>query len=72
MAPLLLQWIPQVRPGFVRREAFAGLGHQWTKPNDIFSILLILGGDIVQRALAQLVSPRSYFTPVAFSFGWGA
>lgn len=40
---------------------------QWTNPGDAFSILLILGGDIVGLALAQLAG--SSFTPVAFSFG---
>ncbi|KAH7304229.1 hypothetical protein B0I35DRAFT_414522 [Stachybotrys elegans] len=43
---------------------------QWTDPSDIFSVLLILGGDVVARALAQLTG--SSFTPVAFSFGWVA
>lgn len=72
MAPLIPQWISQVKPGLLRREAFAGMSQQWTKPNDIFSVLLILGGDIVQHALAQLVGSRSHITPVAFSFGWVA
>jgi hypothetical protein len=40
---------------------------QWTCPTDVFSVLLILGGDVVARALAQLVGSR--VTPVAFSFG---
>ncbi|KAI1453934.1 hypothetical protein F4805DRAFT_441907 [Annulohypoxylon moriforme] len=43
---------------------------QWSKPSDVFSLLLILGGDVVARALAQLVGSR--ITPVAFSFGWVA
>ncbi|KAJ5163385.1 uncharacterized protein N7500_005215 [Penicillium coprophilum] len=43
---------------------------QWKTPSDIFSVLLILGGDIVSRALAQLAGSR--LTPVAFSFGWVA
>jgi len=43
---------------------------QWTNPGDVFSVLLILGGDVVARALAQLAG--SYLTPVAFSFGWVA
>ncbi|KDQ18343.1 hypothetical protein BOTBODRAFT_52406 [Botryobasidium botryosum FD-172 SS1] len=44
---------------------------QWQDPSDILTVLTIIGGDIVQGALAQLVSshPRP-FTPVAFSFGW--
>ncbi|CAO2647118.1 Nn.00g080400.m01.CDS01 [Neocucurbitaria sp. VM-36] len=40
----------------------------WSQPGDVFSVLLILGGDIVHRALAQLVGTR--ITPVTFSFGW--
>ena len=42
---------------------------QWTNPsNYAFTILLLLGGDVVARALAQLAGGR--ITPVAFSFGW--
>jgi len=44
-----------------------GFREQWTYPSDIFSLLLILGGDVVARALAQLAG--SHVTPVAFSFG---
>ena len=40
---------------------------QWTHPADVFSVLLLLGGDVVARALAQLVG--GWITPVAFSFG---
>ncbi|KAF1833513.1 hypothetical protein BDW02DRAFT_552395 [Decorospora gaudefroyi] len=46
-------------------EEFAA---QWENPADVFSVLLILGGDVVARALAQLAG--SGITPVAFSFGW--
>ncbi|KAL0580019.1 hypothetical protein V5O48_002022 [Marasmius crinis-equi] len=42
----------------------------WQNPSDTLSILLIIGGDIVLQALAQLTG-RS-ITPVAFSFGWVA
>ncbi|KAK7446996.1 hypothetical protein VKT23_014209 [Stygiomarasmius scandens] len=42
----------------------------WQNPTDTLSILLIIGGDIVLQALAQL-SGRTV-TPVAFSFGWVA
>ncbi|EWZ48974.1 hypothetical protein FOCG_07389 [Fusarium oxysporum f. sp. radicis-lycopersici 26381] len=60
---------------FVRRAFDPGLpssefSNQWKHPSDVFSVLLILGGDVVARALAQLVGSR--FTPVAFSFGWVA
>ncbi|KAJ2995312.1 hypothetical protein NUW58_g1309 [Xylaria curta] len=52
---------------------------QWSNPADILSILLLIGGDIVQKAIAQLVGhevrlpgTRTYLSiaPVAFSFGW--
>jgi len=46
------------------------LSSQWTNPNDVLSVLLIVGGDIVQKALAQ--ASGGYFTPVCFSFGWVA
>lgn len=44
-----------------------GLRSQWTHPGDVFSVLLILGPDVVRRALAQLAGGA--LTPVAFSFG---
>jgi hypothetical protein len=40
---------------------------RWSQPSDVFSVLLILGGDIVHKALAQLVGTK--MTPVTFSFG---
>ena len=55
------------------------LAIQWKDPGDIPSLLLLIGGDIVQRAITQLFGvyiqpfrngPRLYLTPVAFSFGW--
>lgn len=46
------------------------LASQWTNPNDVLSVLLIIGGDIVQKALAQTAGGP--FTPVCFSFGWVA
>ncbi|KIW32331.1 uncharacterized protein PV07_03885 [Cladophialophora immunda] len=55
------------------------LSSQWQNPKDILSLLLLIGGDIVQKAIAQLFGvyvelveggPRIYLTPVAFSFGW--
>ncbi|KAI1762824.1 hypothetical protein GGR53DRAFT_400198 [Hypoxylon sp. FL1150] len=57
-----------------------GLRGQWANPGDILSILLLIGGDIVQKAIAQLVGYkiRLYgnrslsIAPVAFSFGWAA
>lgn len=47
------------------------LRDQWRNPSDIFTILMILGGDIVQVAIAQLCAgPVPFLTPVSFSFGW--
>lgn len=43
---------------------------QWRNPSDILSVLMLLGPDIVQKAIAQ-VSGRA-IAPVAFSFGWVA
>jgi hypothetical protein len=52
---------------------------QWQDPGDIFSLLLLVGGDVVQKAIAQLAGVRYkvpwidrtvYLTPIAFSFGW--
>ena len=49
-------------------EAASLLAAQWQNPNDVLTILLIIGGDIVQKAIAQLAGSR--FVPVSFSFGW--
>ena len=55
---------------------------QWINPGDVLSLLLLIGGDIVQKAIAQLVGQtvRPFrgsnleigIAPVAFSFGWVA
>lgn len=44
---------------------------QWTNPSNIADILLLVGGDVVRVALAQL-SGSNWLTPVPFSFGWVA
>ncbi|KAI0656048.1 hypothetical protein C8Q70DRAFT_935871 [Cubamyces menziesii] len=54
---------------------FAAERASWLSPDDTLSILMIIGGDIVQRAVAQLAGSglrtRYWdFAPVAFSFGW--
>ena len=41
---------------------------QWSNPSDILSLLLLLGPEIVHRAIAQLSG--NVVVPVAFSFGW--
>ncbi|OTA59590.1 hypothetical protein K449DRAFT_372580 [Hypoxylon sp. EC38] len=43
---------------------------QWQNPNDILSLLLILGPEVIWRALAQLAGET--ITPVVFSYGWAA
>lgn len=46
----------------------ASFRDEWSTPsNYAFTILLLIGGDLVNRALAQLVG--GWLTPVAFSFG---
>jgi hypothetical protein len=45
-----------------------GLAAQWSSPNNVLAVLLVIGADIVQKALAQ--STGTWFTPVCFSFGW--
>lgn len=48
-------------------SAAAELRRQWTEPTDVISVLLLLGGEIVNKALAQLAG--GIVTPVTFSFG---
>ncbi|EWZ79011.1 hypothetical protein FOWG_16788 [Fusarium oxysporum f. sp. lycopersici MN25] len=67
MPPVLLDLI---RRTFNPGQPSSDFSAQWKNPSDVFSVLLILGGDVVARALAQLVGSR--ITPVAFSFGWVA
>ncbi|KKY17181.1 hypothetical protein UCRPC4_g05674 [Phaeomoniella chlamydospora] len=67
MSPLRSQLLTarkNFNPG-LPSEGFKG---QWTHPSDVFAVLLLLGGDVVSRAIAQLAGGR--ITPVAFSFGW--
>ncbi|KAH0591661.1 hypothetical protein MHUMG1_10602 [Metarhizium humberi] len=67
MPPVILDLI---RRTFDPGQSSGEFRSQWSNPSDVFSVLLILGGDVVARALAQLVGSR--LTPVAFSFGWVA
>ena len=46
------------------------LRQQFTQPSDVFSILLLLGPDVIAQAIAQLAG--GILTPVTFSFGWVA
>ncbi|KZT05695.1 uncharacterized protein LAESUDRAFT_726621 [Laetiporus sulphureus 93-53] len=83
--PPTVPWLPSssgrgllTRTLQLRNDAqadFAAVKSQWANPNDILSILTIIGGDIVKTALASLAAPTPLFgflplTPVAFSFGW--
>lgn len=49
-------------------QAESQLRAQWHSSSDILSLLLIVGPEVVQRALAQLVGTS--FVPIGFSFGW--
>ena len=49
-------------------KIFSTLASQWRNPTDVLSVLLIIGGDTIQKALAQLSG--GWFVPVVFSFGW--
>lgn len=44
------------------------LGSQWTNPSEVTTVLMIIGADVVQKALAQTTG--CWYTPVCFSFGW--
>ncbi|KAL1868937.1 hypothetical protein Daus18300_005773 [Diaporthe australafricana] len=44
---------------------------QFSNPAGVLSVLLLVGGDTVQKAVAQMTGGRhAVFTPVVFSFGW--
>lgn len=59
-------------PPLIPRTSLADsqLKTQWYSPSDILSLLLILGPEVVQRALAQLAG--THYVPIGFSFGWVA
>lgn len=58
------------------------LSAQWINPGDVLSLLLLIGGDIMQKAIAPLIerTTRPFkgrnldigIAPVAFSFRWVA
>ncbi|KAI2618342.1 hypothetical protein GGR54DRAFT_149899 [Hypoxylon sp. NC1633] len=66
MPPFLNAFVPRAdfQPGMTSDE----LRKQWSHPGEVFSVLLILGGDVVARALAQ--STGSPIGLPSFSFGW--
>ncbi|KAI1099940.1 hypothetical protein F4804DRAFT_65179 [Jackrogersella minutella] len=69
MSPLISHLLPR-NPEFDSSNTAGVLRAQWTNPSDTFSVLLLLGGDVIGRALAQLTG--SGLAPVTFSFGWVA
>lgn len=81
MAPIWSSWLAALAtPQLVGRQgnvsaaspAYAAdyLAEQWRNPDDILSVLLLTGPDVVKNAIAQLAG--RFLTPVAFSFGWMA
>jgi hypothetical protein len=46
----------------------SALDGQWRNPVGFMSLLTIIGGPVIQSALAQLTGPS--FVPICFSFGW--
>lgn len=66
MAPFFVSLMPRSQT-FDFTTARQEFRSQWTHPSDVFSVLLILGPDVISRALAQLAGGA--LTPVAFSFG---
>jgi hypothetical protein len=66
MAPFLV--------GFTLRDAASRatsvksqFQEQWIRPGDVFTVLLVLGSDVILRAIAQLAG--GCLTPITFSFG---
>ncbi|KFA68298.1 hypothetical protein S40285_07215 [Stachybotrys chlorohalonatus IBT 40285] len=48
-------------------DTTARLRDQWASPADVSTILMVIGGDVVQKAFAQ--GTGTIYTPVCFSFG---
>lgn len=46
----------------------ATLAAQWSNPANFLSLLMIIGGPVIQVALAQVTGTK--FVPICFSFGW--
>ncbi|KAJ3557305.1 hypothetical protein NPX13_g9954 [Xylaria arbuscula] len=64
---------PIVPPLFDRSEASVAYqtASQWANPSDIMSLFLLLGGDMIQKALAQQTGGQQRLpTPAVLSFGW--
>ncbi|KAF7921446.1 hypothetical protein EAE99_007754 [Botrytis elliptica] len=71
MSPIMKAWVNLRSVNITNPTTTADyFASQWVDPSDIFSVLLLLGPEIVQQAVAQLAGRA--ITPVAFSFGWVA
>ncbi|PMD51523.1 uncharacterized protein K444DRAFT_669303 [Hyaloscypha bicolor E] len=76
----LEQWIPAFdNPTFLARNSTDNdFVKQFRNPKGIVAVLLLVGADVVQRAIAQSASRSeahdvwslSWLTPAVFSFGW--
>ncbi|KAI0867307.1 hypothetical protein GGS24DRAFT_516170 [Hypoxylon argillaceum] len=49
-------------------DAIIRFSSQLANPSNVVTVLMVIGGDVVQKALAQ--STGCLYTPVCFSFGW--
>jgi len=58
------------KPSSPTMTTVSQLPAQWSNPGDFLSLLLIIGGDVVQKALAQSTAGRVPL--VCFSFRWVA
>ncbi|RYO97442.1 hypothetical protein DL765_011186 [Monosporascus sp. GIB2] len=68
-APFDVQYLSARWPRLWQNETGSAIFQEQLKnPSEAFSVLLIIGGDIVQKAVAQLSGRRITF--VVFSFGW--
>lgn len=52
------------------RSTFPHQKSQWQQPVGVLELLLLVGGEVVQHAIAQQVGSPFNINPVAFSFGW--
>lgn len=66
--PPSLRHLPLLSRDFDPGAPSAAFSREWSQPsNYAFTILLLLGGDVVSAAMGQLAG--GLVTPVAFSFG---
>ncbi|KAF6221060.1 hypothetical protein HO133_002741 [Letharia lupina] len=62
--------VPETMRLNTENTATSPLREQFKNPAEILGILLLIGGDTIRKAIAQLAGPN--VAPVAFSFGWVA